>query len=550
MELWHVLVQVLTVLGAALALGLAFERLGQSAIVGYLAAGVLLGPGALHLVTEATALAGLADLGVALLLFSVGLEFSWSRLKRFGPPVLFGGVLQVTLTLGVAAVVLILLGLSASAAVAVGTMVALSSTAAVLRLLSDRAELDAVHGRTAIGILLLQDVALVPLVVLVTLLGGKSSSTDALLASARAVAVGAVFVVLAYLVLNFVLPRLLHRAAAPNSRELGILLAVVTCLAAALGAHALGLAPALGAFLAGMLLAESPFATQVRADVASLRTLFLTIFFVAAGMLADLKWIAGHLGQFALALVAVVVLKASILAIILRGLKVPTRPAVATGLCLAQVGEFSFVLAEIARNGKVFGEDVFSLVVAASVGSLVLTPYLVTNAPRLASLADRLSRAPLPVDLATRAAQPMARQGHVVVVGYGPAGAGVTEALLAAGIPPVVVDMNPRTAELTRAHAVAVLGDARQEEVLHHAKVGSARAVVVTLPDYRAAEQVLRLARIVNPSALLIARARYHIFAPTLAATGAALVDEEHAVGRLLGALTLEQLGVPRPGDT
>lgn len=545
MDLWQVLIQVLTVLGTALALGMVFERLGQSAILGYLAAGVLLGPGALNLVTSGPALAALSELGVALLLFSIGLEFSWSRLRRFGAVAFGGGALQVALTIAIAAGALVLIGLSGSVALAVGAMVALSSTATVLRLLTDRAELDAVHGRNAIGILLLQDIALVPLVLLVTILGGGGTSAAALLATGRSIAVGGGFVLLAYLVLNVILPRLLHSAAAARSRELGILLAVVTCLGAALGAHALELSPALGAFVAGMLLAESPFATQVRADVSGLRTLFLTIFFVAAGMLADFTWIAAHAGQFLLVVGAVLVAKSLLLWGILRGLGVPTRHALATGICLAQVGEFSFVLAEIARSGNILGDDAFSLMAAATVGTLFATPYLVAAAPRIAAWTDRVLGRATAASSAGPARRPGSLEGHVIVVGYGPAGAGVAEALLTAGITPLVVDLNPRTAEVTsRTGVYAVVGDARQEDVLRHARVEAARAVVVTLPDYRGAELVLRLARILNPSALLIARARYHIFSSSLAAAGAgAIVDEEHEVGRLLGDVTLQELG-------
>ncbi len=542
MDLWQVLIQVLVVLGAALALGMVFERLGQSAILGYLAAGVLLGPGAFNLVTSGPALAALSELGVALLLFSIGLEFSWSRLKRFGVVALGGGILQVTLTIALAAGVLVLIGLSGNVALAVGAMVALSSTATVLRILTDRAELDAVHGRSAVGILLLQDIALVPLVLLVTILGGGGTSASALLAIARSIALGGGFVFLAYLVLNFLLPRLLHSAA--GSRELGILLAVVTCLGATMGAHALELSPALGAFVAGMLLAESPFATQVRADVSGLRTLFLTVFFVAAGMLADLTWIAAHWGRFLLVVLVVLVTKSLVLWAILRTLGVPSRHALATGVCLAQVGEFSFVLAEIAR-GSLLGDDAFSLMVAATVGTLFLTPYLVASAPRLAAWSDRVLGRAVTAPPALPPRRPGRQEGHIIVVGYGPAGAGVAEALLAARMTPLVVDLNPRTAEATgRAGVEALVGDARQEDVLRHAHVETARAVVVTLPDYRATELVLRLARILNPSARLIARARYHIFSPSLAAAGAqAIVDEEHEVGRLLGNVTLQELG-------
>ncbi|MFH1417633.1 MAG: cation:proton antiporter, partial [Planctomycetota bacterium] len=275
MDIWTALLDVLILLFAALALGALCERLGQSAILGYLLAGTLLGPNALDAMPNHRAVSAIAELGVALLLFTIGLEFSWRRLRNLGPIALAGGTLQVVLTGAVAAGICSVLGLGGPASVAVGAMIALSSTACVLRVLAGRAEIDSVHGRNALGILLLQDISLIPLVLIITALGGEGSMAQMGWEMGRAIGGAAVLIAVFYVLFNYFVPLVLSTEATARSRELTILLAIVTVVGAAWAAHRVGLSPALGAFVAGMLLAGSPFAIQIRADVASLRTLFV-----------------------------------------------------------------------------------------------------------------------------------------------------------------------------------------------------------------------------------------------------------------------------------
>ena len=270
MSLWTALLDVLILLLAAMLLGSLCERLKQSALLGYLLAGTLLGPNALDWMPNHTAVATIAELGVALLLFTIGLEFSWRRLRSIGPIALGGGTVQVLLTGGLTAGVCLALGLGGRPALAVGAMIALSGTDSVLRLLVSRAEIDGVHGRHALGILLLQDIAVVPLVLVVTALGGEDSSSVAQIGYGigRAVVVAAVLVGALFLLLNYLVPLLLNTEQAARNRDLPILLAIVTGVGTAWVSHTLGLSPVLGAFIAGLLLAESPFATQIRADIA------------------------------------------------------------------------------------------------------------------------------------------------------------------------------------------------------------------------------------------------------------------------------------------
>ena len=248
----------------------------------------MLGPNALDLLPSHEAVAAIAELGVALLLFTIGLEFSWRRLRSIGPVALGGGTLQVVLTGVITVGICMSLGLGLRTSVVFGAAIALSSTAAVLRLLETRAEIDALHGRYAVGILLLQDIAVVPLVLVVAFLGSEGSIADVGWGIARTLGIrGGPGRHSLHLLLSYVLPALLGARVAERYADFPILLAVVTAVGATWLSHELGLSPALGAFVAGMLLAESPFATRIRADIIPFRTLFVTLFFCSIGMLAN-----------------------------------------------------------------------------------------------------------------------------------------------------------------------------------------------------------------------------------------------------------------------
>ena len=535
---WLLLVDVLLLLTAAMVLGVLCERLKQSAIVGYLLAGMLLGPHALHLVGSRAEMAVLAELGVALLLFSIGLEFSWRRLGALGPAALLSGVFQVLVTVLLAAAAAVGLGVAGKAALAIGAMIALSSTAVVLRMLVSRAELDSVHGRSALAILLVQDIAVVPLVLLVGMLGGEGTFGQVTLEALKTIGVAAGLVAAFILIFNHLVPRLLGARFISRNRELPILLAIVTALGSAWAAHEANLSPALGAFVAGMLLAGSPFAVQIRADVSGLRTLLVTLFFAAVGMYANPAWIIGHLPAV-LALVAAIVLgKALIMWALLRLMGRSHAGAAATGVCLAQVGEFSFVLAGLARGGAVISDQTFLLFVSGTIITLVMTPYLVAGAPALGSAAQRIF-GPAVAPGASEEAAPRGEPSlpAVLIIGFGPAGRIAAEALRGAPVRVRVLDLNPRIAAAARAcGCIGHVGDATHPDVLLHAQVAAAAVVAVTLPDPAAARRVIRQVRAEAPRAQIIARARYHVSAEELRQAGAdVVVDEEEEVGRRIG---------------
>lgn len=532
--IWQILLDIVVLLGAGAALGSLLERWGQSAIVGYLLAGVLLGPNAFHVVASVREVLAVSELGVALLLFVIGLEFSWPRLRSMGRGAVGSGLVQVVTTLALGTAAACLAGLPFPVSLALGSMVALSSTACVMRTLESRGQLEEDYGERALGVLLIQDMAVVPLVLIVSVLSEGGSASDMLASVLRTSAVGAGLVVGLYVTFHFAIPRWLGQHFVRTHRELPLLVAVVSGLGSGVVAHAAGVSPALGAFLAGLLLAESPFAIQVRADVSSLKTLLLTLFFTAVGMLADVGWIVSNAPVFLLCLGGVLVVKAGVVWGALRLFGASSAASMAAAVSLAQVGEFSFVLADIAR-GRLLDPDLFAGVVSVVVVSMILTPSLVALAPRLAGRSPSTSVAPRP-EVPTR--------DHVVVVGFGPAGRTVVAHVARQGCSVAVVDTNPQAvAEARILGHEGVVGDARHVEVLEHAAVHEATTVVVTVPVTQSALHVVRLVRALAPSTRVVARSRFHRDAAALSEAGAhVVIDEEVETGlRLASALAAER---------
>jgi len=538
-DIWPVLIDVVLLLGVGALLGALFERVRQSAIIGYLLAGALLGPNVLHLIQSGDEVLAVSEVGVALLLFAIGLEFSWARLRGMGRLALGSGTLQVLVTASLGAGAAAVAGLGTSASLAIGAIWALSSTACVLGVLTAKGELESVHGDRALGILLVQDIAVVPLVLIVSVLSEGGSAPQILWGVLRTAGIGLALVVALHLLFKHLVPRLLETGPMHSNRELPLLIAVVSGLGAGVVAHAAGVSPALGAFLAGMLLAESPFAVQVRADVASLKVLLLTLFFTAVGMLTDPAWIASNAVLVGSVVGVVVVGKVAVVWAALRLFGARGQTAIATGVCLAQLGEFSFVLASIAR-GRIFDENMFMLVVSTTVITMALTPYLVANAPRLAA---RFARKGTPPRGELR--DVTEETEAVIVIGFGPAGRAAAERIAELGCSVVIVDQNPAATRDARSFGYsAVTGDARYEEVLNHAGLRGAPFVLVTIPGAATALRIVTSVRLGAPHTQILVRARFHRSLAEIRAAGAhVVVDEEHEVGRLIARAYEEMVG-------
>ena len=575
MDFWTILSGVLVLLAAAFVAGVVFERLGQSAVLGYLLAGLILGPNTMGIASgHEGAVASLAELGVALLLFAIGLEFSLKRLWRLGRVGLLGGTIQVSVTVIVAAVVASLFGLRAQAAIGIGAIIAFSSTACVLRVLADRGQIDSVHGRNALGILLLQDVAIIPLVLVISMLDrGAVSIPELLLGMTRSIGLFIGMTAGFWAIANFILPRVLSTSALLGNRELLILLAALLSLGSAWVAHTLGISPALGAFVAGMVMAESPYAMQTRADIGPLRTVFVTLFFVSIGMLGDPTWIANNWLAVLIAGTVVVGGKIALVTAIIRAFRHPWPEAVTTAVCLAQIGEFSFIVAQqvFLHSGTAQDRWLFDLSVSVSIVSLLMTPYLVRFAPTL----GRLFVAQGGQENGKESGQEVSKKGQrgkaisdahihpphhsgpgVLVVGYGVAGQLLVEPLLRHHVHLTIIDFQIANVQAARDRGFsAIVGDARNRELLEHLHITKAQAVVVALPDHETVVAVIHQVRALAPGVPIIARARYHRYAGEIIAAGASMVvDEEQQIGRRLGLearrLLRHDAGLPQRKDT
>jgi monovalent cation:H+ antiporter-2, CPA2 family len=536
------------IFGLSIGILLISHRLRLPAIVGLLLTGVIVGPYGLRLVHDIEVVESLAEVGVVLLLFTIGIEFSLNALLSLRRIVGIAGTLQVGLSMAATYAAARLLGRSDGEAVLWGFLVALSSTAIVLKLLGERGETDSPHGRIAVGVLILQDLSVVPMMLLLPLLAGTRAGSEASLGwvIAKAVAVVAVVLVSARLVI----PPLLHQVVRTRSRELFVLSIVVICFGTAWLTSLAGLSLALGAFVAGILISESDYGQQALADVLPLRDLFSSLFFVSVGMLLNVGFALQH------AMTIVVIVGGILLGKVLTGavatlaMGYPLRIALLTAMALAQIGEFSFVLARAGLVADLISEEIYQQFVAAAVLTMLAAPFLLRVAP---NLADRVAQLPLARWLQGRS-QPegdfggMPLEDHVVIAGFGLNGRNVAQALTAANIPYLVLEMNPETVRTERSRGTPIAyGDASQEAVLRHAHIETARVMVVAISDAAATRRVVELARRLNPGVYIIARTRYSQEVGPLSDLGAnEAIPEEFETSIEIFARVLQRYLVPR----
>jgi CPA2 family monovalent cation:H+ antiporter-2 len=544
----HLLQDLLLIFGLGVIVVVAFHRLRLPPIVGFLFTGALCGPFGFGLVDGVHNVEALAEVGVVLLLFTVGIEFSVEELSRVRTFLLKGGTLQVALTLGAVTAATFALGTRLPVAVFLGMLVALSSTAIVIRMLADRNELDAPHGRAAIGILIFQDLVVVPMVLLTPFLGGAGGDATALLV---VVAKAAVFIGLAIAAARWLVPWLLHAVVATRKRETFLLTIILLCLGTALASARAGLSLALGAFIAGLILSESEYSHQALGEVLPLREVFNSLFFVSIGMLLDARIIVDRPGLILGALAAVVLLKTAITSGIVMVLGHPLRIALMTGVITSQIGEFSFVLSKIGANAGLLDAQLSQLFITVAVGSMILTPFLERMTPRVAARLERWlpgtyvrGRA---VTLTMRGAMPPLTD-HVIIVGYGVNGRNLARALGRAGIPFIVLEMNPDVVRDERKHGRPIIyGDSTRQEILRLAGIDRARVLVLAISDAAATRAAVDLARRINRQLHIVVRTRYVEEIGSLKAVGTdEVIPEEFETSIEISSRVLRRYLVPR----
>ncbi len=543
-----ILRDLVVIFAAALAAVLLLTRLRLPTIAGFIVAGALLGPGGLGAVRDVQQVERLAEIGVALLLFTIGLEFSLDELRRLGRILSIGGGLQVGLTTAAVAGLAVLAGTSAPKGVFFGFLIALSSTAIVLKGLAERGEVDAPHGKLIVGVLLFQDLCVVPMMLVAPALAGRESGWEALV---RPLATAAVVVAVALGLARVVVPRALHLVAATRRRDLFVLAVALAGAGIAWLTSLVGLSLALGAFLAGVVLAGSEYGHQALADSLALRDIFTSLFFVSVGMLLDPGVLLGDAGPVLGLVAAVLVGKTLVAAVAGLAMRFPLRVAILAGLGLAQIGEFSFVLASLGGQLRLLEAREMKVFFAATVVTMLVTPLALRFGPGIAAGATRLRALERLLGLGPQAPEPPpgGAGGQVLVLGYGVGGEMLAEVLAEARVPFVVLDLNAERVREARARGVPVYyGDVTSREMLERAGAGSARQVAVLLNDPDATLRAVRAARELAPGAVITARARYVADVPRLLQAGVdeAVAQEFEASFAVIERVTREARA-PRP---
>ena len=549
MEQLHVLRDLAVIFAGSLLVILVFYRLKLPALPGFIVAGMLLGPNALGLVSDPHDVESLAEVGVILLLFTIGIEFSLSRLREMQRQILGSGFAQMGFTVLVALAVGHALLREWRIALFLGFLIALSSTAIVLKVLTDQSEIDAPHGRLATGVLIFQDLCVVPIMLVLPFLAGKAEGgvPGLLLALGKA----ALVVVGVILAARTIVPRALKEILKTRSRELFLIAVILIGTLTALGTAAAGASLALGAFLAGLIISESDYGYQAMAELMPFRDIFISLFFVAVGMLVQLQTLWAHL---ALTLVAVAVIMggrtlAAAVGPALMGYS--GRVALLAGVAVSQIGEFSFVLAKEGRVAGLLPDLLYQQFLGIAVITMLVTPFLLQGGPAMLDALERV----VPLDRLLPGFRPRELaavheqvKDHVVIAGYGLNGRNLAAALRSIHAPYLIVELNAQTVRKARAEGEpAFYGDATREEILRALGVDRARMLVIAISDPAATRAMVRVARDINTKLYIVARTRYVVEIPELTRLGAnAVIPEEFETSIEIFARVLAHYNVPR----
>ncbi len=534
--------------GVVAAVLMAWIRL--PAVAGFLFAGALVGPYALGLVNDARTISTLAEVGVVLLLFTIGLEFSLTRFARIWNMVIVGGGLQVGLTTLAVLGVCLALGYNSFQGIFIGFVLAQSSTSIVLQNLSRRREVDAPHGRFIVGAQIFQDLCVVPMMLVIPLLaglGGGNFGLDLGLALGKA----ALMVTAVVLLSRIIVPPIFQRVAAARSRESFLMAVLVTCIGTAYLTSLAGLSLALGAFLAGLVIAGSPFGQRAMTDVLPLRDLFASLFFLSLGMYFDIRAFFEHPIAVALVFVGILVGKSLIAALAAMAMRFPARVATIGGIGMAQFSEMGFVLATLPQAAGIVSPDVLKVLFAAGILTMFVTPLTMAFAPSFtagAALLRPLERLLGARGIAQQTERDESMSEHVIIAGYGLAGRMLANALKASGMQYLILELNAETVKLARElREPAYYADITNDETLDHAHINKARALVIMINDPDAVRRAIANARRLSPELPIYVRTHYLSEQQQLNGAGAHdIVVEELEAGIELMARVLRDSGVAR----
>jgi CPA2 family monovalent cation:H+ antiporter-2 len=546
LDLNLVLRDLSVVLAVAVAVAFLFRRLKLSVVSAFLVAGAIIGPSGARLVPETGMVNSLAEIGVALLLFTVGLEISFSNLKKMRRRILLGGGGQLLATILLVLLFLLPAGFDAPEAVFIGFVLSLSSTAIVMKVYSERMEIDSSHGRISVGILLFQDMAVIPMMLLIpSLRNWETAQFSAVALTLLKAGMGVAGILL---LATFVIPRLLKEVIRLNSREILAMAVLCLILGTAYIAQMWGLSLAMGAFLAGLVITESDYIHEIAAQIFPFRDVFNGVFFISAGMLLDLSFLARNITEILLLSAAVLAMKTFCAGAPIRGLRYSWSATVVAAVGLGQVGEFAFILLHEGFLDGLVGARAYQYLLAIAVLTMVATPFLMNAAPRIAHFwACRVVRRP---DEAaereeTSAGQP--REDHVIIAGYGMNGRNLAKVLRSTRLTYVAVDLNDILVRQCREEGEPIFyGDVNNAEVLDRLGIRRARIMVLAISDPMATRRAVAVARRANPGLFILVRTRYVADVDDLISLGAnAVIPEEFETSVEIFARVLQEFHVP-----
>lgn len=537
-----ILRELILLLAVSLPITFLFHKMRLPALVGFLITGIILGPNGAALVVDTPVVEQLAEIGVVLLLFTIGLEFSIEDIMRSARQLFVGGGLQVVLTVTAVTGIALAFGHPLPRAVFFGFLASLSSTAIVLKMYADRTELDSAHGRLATGVLLFQDMAVVPMMLMLPVLGQATTQGGVTVLSVLTTLGKAIVgLVVVFLAARRIVPYLLHQVIRLKNREIFFLLIVLLCMGTAWITYSLGLSLALGAFLAGLIISESEYSHHIVASIMPFRDYFASIFFISIGMLLQTGYFTLHWALIIGMTAVLVGTKTVIMIMTALVLRYPMRSSVLAGLGLAQIGEFSFLLAQQGAFHRLIGGEIYQLFVDTSILSMLATPLLVQAAP---SLAGSLPAGPAARD---EKGNVCGLTGHTIIAGFGLNGRNLAKTLKATHIPYVVLEVNADTIRQARAEGEPIIyGDITREDTFTRAGVDCAKVIVFAISDFAATRMAVRMVRRMNPSSFILVRTRYAAEVDELYRLGAnQVIPEEFETSIEIFARVLHEYHVP-----
>ncbi len=540
------------IFGLAIVILYLCHRLHVPTIVGFLFTGMLVGPHGFGFIKGLSEVEILAEIGIILLLFAIGVEMSLKDLWKIKRGVLLGGSFQVILTTIFAVIVATRIGFSVNESIFMGFLLSLSSTAIVLKLFQKRAELHSAHGRLCLAILLFQDIIVVPMLLVTPYLAGVESSGEFSMLGMVLKGLGIILMVIVSA--RWVVPFVLYHITKTRDTELFLLTTVVICLSVAWLTANIGLSLALGAFLAGLTISESEYSHQALGNILPFRDLFMSFFFISIGMLLDVSYFLEDPFVFVLAALGVLISKSILASISALLLGFPLRTAVISGLSLAQVGEFSFILSSVGVEYGILSEQVYQLFLVVSILTMAFTSSVMSMSPKIA---DHVDRMPLPCQLksgihpyfvARLTEKKEHLRDHTIIVGFGFNGRTVAKASMLAKIPYVIIDTNPETVRKEQLRGENICyGDATQKAVLEHANIKEARVMVVGISDPAGTRRLVSISHRLNPNLYIIARTQYLQEVDPLYELGASeVIPEEFETSVEIFAHLMKRYLIPR----